>query len=262
MRIGRTGRLRLSHATCAAIGLLLLFLSLVLCPSDTLANDTYWSSERRVSCPPGYRAPITLGQSVLYVDFRMITHLELGGYPAPAEPCPTSPVSVTLIYFYYKYKELALLYKEMDLPLSRLTVEVGTDKSIWRLPFPTFTDKKFAVGDAGFIEDVTDRTLFVSQPTLGRRAYLLQHSSMAERGEPILVICSGNPQGSPPRRDCEADYFIEPGLVIRYVVRQDARDRSARSWQIPPDGPIQEPEGLLEIDRKVRSLIAYFKSSP
>jgi hypothetical protein len=192
----------------------------------------------------------------------MITDLELGNGPAPTQPCPTAPFDAKYIYFYYGYKELALLYKRYALPLKQLTIEAGDRTKLRHVPIRTFTQNKKTVDDLGFVEDITKLEAIDTYGAFNRRAYLIQHSVAAGGGDPVFFDCGGNPNGSPPRRDCETEYLLEPGLIVGYAVRQDARDQPARHWQIPPAGSIREPEGLLDLDLKVRSLIRFFTSEP
>jgi hypothetical protein len=222
------------------------------------SDDGDWGYKHRQACPPGHRVPISIADVTLYIDLRSVTRLDLGDFPTPPDSCPTQPFKATLLYFYYGYKELKQLYEDRNLPLKLLRLEAGTAKKIWRLPFPDFTEKKRAIGTSGFVEDVSDRAHL---PSLNQRAYLFQHL-IEGNDEPFMMVCSGDPAGSPPRRDCDAHYFLEPGLIINYEVRQDARDDLERHWSIPPTKPIQEPDGLLEFDRKVRDLIQFFRTEP
>lgn len=241
-----------------------LAVSLMICgivsAADAHAND-YWTTERRTACPQNYRTPISLGGTTYYIDYRTITTLEVAETAELIESCPTEPVIAKRVYFYHGYKELQTLYKQYETPLTLLDLKTGPESAIWRLPFPEFTEGRSEI-PGGFVEDVSDRVVLDRRSIIRARAYLFQHSNAAGRSDPFLVECGGTQETGAKRRDCEAVYFLELGIILRYSIRQDRRDHPAKHWEIPPAGPIPEPDGLLEVDRRIRNLIGYFTTQP
>ncbi len=71
------------------------------------------------------------------------------------------------------------------------------------------------------------------------------------------MLCSGKDTKT-THRSCRTTYVFE-GLVVNYQFVQSRRWRVYEDYDIPPEGAIPEPEGLLEFDRRVRDWIIDMK---
>jgi hypothetical protein len=234
-------------------------LSVLLVHLSPAIADNWWYRKHVEGCPAGQRAPIIIADITLYIDLQWMDSLDFGEFRAPADPCQTLPFKAQRVTFYYPYKELERLYQDRRLPLTRLILKAGTADEIWRLPFPDFTGRRLAIGTNGFVEDVSDRAHL---PQAHQRAYLFQHLTEGMSQEPFEVVCGGFSTGAPPGRRCDAHYFLEPGLILFYEFRQDGRDMAERYWDVPSSKPIQEPDGLLKLDRKVREFVQFLRAEP
>lgn len=72
------------------------------------------------------------------------------------------------------------------------------------------------------------------------------------------MLCSGKDTKT-TTRSCRTIYIFD-GLVVEYWFVQSRRNPIYERYDIPADGPIPEPEGLLDFDRRVRDWVIDMKT--
>lgn len=223
----------------------------------------------RAFCPYRHRIQLLRPPNTLYVDVSLPTHLHLSSPEWPQEVrdvqrnggCPISPLVADVGFEFVRRPRLPAGYDTPSIP------DVFVDRHLpLRIRFqlshserqssivPLWSHSPTPLPGGGTVDDITER--WFNAAPLTARIYILQHPTDANgfQPRPFLMECGGVPREDGPGRRCRARYVLEPDLPVAYEFRQDRHDAPHLRWPTA-DGTIAEPEGLLEIDARVRAFV-------
>jgi hypothetical protein len=217
--------------------------------------------EIRKLCLTDQPAELWIGTERLFVNLRVLESLTLADGETWSDRCPTAPIRVKGLWFYIPDNVSGPVYREKGLRLFYLKVQDAAATS-WHGPIPVRAapDSRITIEGAGTIDHVSEEVLRFASGT--QSGYSLQHLNDSDgvQRPPFEMLCSGDATHT-PYRSCRTIYLFDK-LVVRYEFTQSRRNPVYEHYDIPPAGAIQEPEGLLEFDRRVRDWIIEFKQPP
>ncbi len=212
----------------------------------------------RKACLTNQPAELWIGTDRLFVDLRVLESLTLADGETWPDRCPTTPIRVKSLWFFIPDNISGPVYREKGLRLFYLEVQDAATTS-WHGPMPVRVapDSRITIEGAGTIDHVSEEMLRFTSGT--QSGYSLQHLSDSDdvQRPPFEMLCSGDAAHT-PYRSCRTIYLFDK-LVVRYEFTQSRRNPVYEHYDIPPAGAIQEPEGLLEFDRRVRDWIIEFR---
>jgi hypothetical protein len=215
----------------------------------------------REVCTSGTPSQVLIGSARLYLDLRVLESLTLAEGEVWPSRCPTRQLRVAKLWFYIADKVSGSVYRERGLRLFYLGVQDAAATS-WHGPQPVRTapNSRITIEGRGTIDHISEEVLRFGPGT--QSGYSLQHLADSDgvRRPPIEMTCSGL-HSKTSQRKCHTTYVFD-GLVLEYKFTQSGGWRVHDRFDIPPDGAIREPEGLLDFDRKVRDWIIDLRRPP
>lgn len=217
-----------------------------------------FASDIRKDCTNGQRSEVLIGDERLSLDLRVLRSLDLADGETWPGRCPAVPLRATTLWFYIPDDVSGPIYRERGLRLHYLRIEDPSKTSGYKYWIPQGApERRATIEGQGTIDHVMEENLRYSPGT--QSGYRLEHfkDSDGKTRPAIKMICSGQ-DSKTQTRTCRTSYLFD-GLAVEYVFIQSRRWRIHEYYNIPPEGVIPEPEGLLDFDRRIRDWLIDMK---
>jgi hypothetical protein len=242
-------------AFCAS----LLTLPIDRAASQNRAADPFSPWHLPTLCPPGHRVELRYGSTSLYVDLNW-----LNGYSLHyivdriGSRCPTEPIDDLPLYFRTSILDLAKAPDDLGRTFFHFFIKRASETRSKHSSL--FQTKPWVLQRGPGVTDITADVFRTVRPPPSSRVYLLRYPTESDGSDTTIEIsCGGDIL---PRRECflPIQYRFHRDLDIEYKFRQSALSIPGISESAP--GRLNEPEGVLEFDTRIRAWIESLMEKP
>jgi plasmid stabilization system protein ParE len=211
------------------------------------------------ACPPGHRVEFRYASTSLYIDLNWLDVISLVYIVERSGPnCPKQPILDLPLFFRTSILELANVPDDLGRTFFFFVLE-GASKTRQMHP-SLFQTRPWVLQNPPGITDITADAFPTVRPSPSSRVYLLRYLAESDGSDTTVVVsCGGDILA---RRECflPIPYRFRRDLDINYKFRQSALPIPGISEATP--GGLNEPEGVLEFDIRIRAWIESLMQKP